>query len=112
MVMEEEQPVTPVAPKPSKEKKKKNVVFGIIIVIAALLGFGTWYNQTHYNPTFENNFIGSCKSSGGSDTLCGCAYKELKANYPYSKAKYFDNHIDDTESQEALTSIASKCSES
>ena len=75
----------------SNQNNTKNVVVTIIVIIGLLIGIGVWWNNTHYNSTFQNNFMSKCESGGSSTaTSCGCAYGVLMANYSYSQAKQMD----------------------
>ena len=73
-----------------KHRRNKNIAILLIIIVVIIVGVDIWYNDTHYNSRFQNNFLSSCESSGGNSSICGCGYNVLKNNNSYSEAKQMD----------------------
>lgn len=73
--------------------KNNSVVTTIVIAIVVFIGIGILYNNTHYSTTYEDNFLSSCETSGGTADSCGCALGVIKANYSYQQAKSFDTYV-------------------
>jgi len=90
-------------------KRNRNVVIWVLVIIVGIIGVGIWYNNTHYNSTFQNNFLSSCENNGGSASRCSCMYTTLKTNYTYSQAKYFNANLSASDTQSAINWIASQC---
>ena len=111
--MDEQQSV--VQQKINKQNNSKNIIVTVVIMIAAFIGIGVWYNNNHYNSTFQNNFLSKCEANG-SASGCGCAYGVLQANYSYSQAKQMDKDatagISSPDIQAWTASVQSQCGSS
>jgi len=94
------------------QNRNRNVFIWVVVIIVVIIGIGVWYNNTHYNSTFQNNFLSGCESNGGSSSKCSCAYTALQANYTYSQAKYFNANPSAANTQSAMNWIASQCTNS
>ncbi len=97
-----------------KQSNAKNIIITIVVIIGLLIGIGVWYNNTHYNSTFQNNFMSSCESNGGNTSSCGCAYGVLQANFSYSEAKSLDSNpsSSNTYYQSYTSDVQSSCGSS
>jgi hypothetical protein len=84
-------------------------VVGFVVASAIIGGIASWWNNNHYNSTFESNFLASCENNGGSPSACSCSYNVLQQQYSYSQAKYFDANPNAPDSQSALSAISSQC---
>jgi hypothetical protein len=93
----------------AKENKTKSVITTIVVMVILFIGIGVWYNNTHYNSTFQKNFMSSCENNGGSASSCDCAYSVLQQNYSYSEAKAIDADPNGPESQAWLSDVTSQC---
>ena len=91
------------------ESSAKTVIVTILVMIGAFIAIGAWYNNTHYNSTFQNNFLSSCQSNGGSASSCSCVYSTLQQHYSYSTAKYVDANPNASDSQAIMTWVANQC---
>jgi len=106
--MDEDQQVY-IKHKVEKESKTKSIIITIVVMIGLFIGIGVWYNNTHYNSTFQNNFLSGCESNGGSSSKCSCMYTTLQANYTYSQAKYFNANLSAADTQSAMNWITGQC---
>ena len=105
--MDEQQSV--VQQKINKQNNSKNIIVTIVVMIGIFIGIGVWYNNNHYSTAFENNFMTSCEAQGPAASYCSCAYGQLKQQYSYSQAKYFNANPSASDTQAAINSIASQC---
>jgi hypothetical protein len=99
-------------PNKNSQSKTKNVVITIIVMIGLFIGIGVWYNNTHYNSTFQNNFMNGCEGQGGSASGCACAYGVLQSEYDYSEAKAINADPSSPDGQALASSVSSQCGSS
>jgi len=98
------------------------VFFGVILFIVIIINISSGSktdtpqsNSTNntttsdYNSTFENNFINSCETNGGSSGQCSCVYTKLKANYTYQQALKIDADPNASDSSAAMQWVANQC---
>ena len=85
------------------------IVASIIIMLAIIVGLIIWYNKTHYNPTFQNNFMTNCENNGESSSGCSCAYNVLENNYTYQEAKDMNANLNSSLVQQWLGLVKSQC---
>jgi hypothetical protein len=99
-------------PNQNQQHKSNNTLLTIVVMVGIFIAIGVWYNNTHYNSTFQNNFMSNCETTNTA-AGCGCAYGVLAANYDYSQAKAMDSNTTagittvDTQSYKAL--VANQC---
>lgn len=96
----------------SKIPLRTRIITGTAIGIVFVAVSGYIHNKTSYNSTYESNFLASCQQQGASTSSCACAYDQLKQQYSYSQAKYFDANPNAPDTQDAYKNIASQCAQS
>jgi DNA-binding transcriptional regulator of glucitol operon len=94
---------------PKRNSNTKSVVMTIIVMIVLFVLLGSWYNNTHYNSTFQDHFMNSCESNGGTVAGCSCAYSVLQNQYTYDQAKDIDTNPSSPNTQAWATSVYSQC---
>ncbi len=93
-----------------KHRRNRNIIIWLVVIVVSLFGIGIWYNDTHYNSTFQNNFMNGCESQGGTSSSCGCAYSVLTSNFSYSEAKSINaNPSGSPYSQSYVSDVQSTC---
>ncbi len=93
-----------------RQRRNRNIFIWIAVIVISFVGIGIWYNDTHYNSTFKNNFMNGCENQGGSTSSCGCAYNVLSNNFSYSEAKSINaNPSGSPYSQSYIRDVRSTC---
>lgn len=92
-----------------RESKTKSVITTIVVMVAAFILLGIWYNNTHYNSTFQNNFLSSCEGQGASASYCACGYSILQSEYSYSEAKAINADPNGPDGQAWLSDVQNQC---
>jgi hypothetical protein len=84
-------------------------IIGFVVVSLIIGGIADWWNNNHYNSTYQNNFITAYEGKGASAAACSCVYNQLTQHYSFSQAKAFDANPNDGDTQVAMQNLASQC---
>lgn len=92
-----------------KQSNARNTLTTIMIMIVIFIAIRYWYNNTHYNSSFQNNFMTNCEGGGSSVSGCSCAYNVLQNEYTYSQAKAMDANPNSINGQAWKASVVNQC---
>jgi len=70
-------------------------VHPILLTLLLATAFGCGKPLHDYPPSVVDNFLGACRSNGGSDHACHCALDELRRRYTADEYEALEKKVRD-----------------